>query len=110
MWNGKKRKRLEELREPGRQLDATEQDELAALVRELEDSEAAYLKPAAARLRRENEIVAKQNLELADLNRRRESLVRKIENTLAEALAEEHAIETQLAAVSVERPDSNLDE
>lgn len=41
-----------------------EQTELAALVKELEDVEAAYLKPATERLRRENDSAQKRNLEV----------------------------------------------
>jgi hypothetical protein len=84
MWDDQKRKRFNELREPGRQLNAAEQAEVAALVKEIEDAEAAYLKPATERLRQENARLAKRNLELAELVKRKETLVERLENILAE--------------------------
>ena len=110
MWDSLKRLRFEELRDPSRPLDAVEQIELAAMVRELEDAEAVRLKPAAARLRGDNDLLANRNLALAEKNRRRASLVKRLENVLAEALAEELAIETELAAVGVACLESNSDE
>jgi hypothetical protein len=104
MWDNQKRTRFEELREPGRQLNAVEQTELAALVKELEDVEAAYLKPATERLRRENDCAQKRNLELAALLKRKEALVERLENVLAEAEAEERAIATELAAIGAGSP------
>jgi hypothetical protein len=101
MWDDEKRKRFEELREPGRQMDAAEQVELAALVKELEDAEAAYLRPATERLRLENDRRAQRNLELAELIKRKEALVERLESVLAEAQAEERAIENELASVAV---------
>ena len=85
MWDNQKRTRFEELREPGRQLNAVEQTELAALVKELENVEAAYLKPATERLRRENDGIAKRNLELSEPAKRKEALVQRLENVLVEA-------------------------
>jgi len=104
MWDNQKRTRFEELREPGRQSNIEEQTELAALVKELEDEEAAYLKPATERLRRENDCAQKRNLELAELFKRKEALVERLENVLAEAQAEERDIATKLAAVGANSP------
>ena len=108
MWDDQKRRRFEDLREPGRQLNAAEQADLAALVKELEDAEAAYLKPATERLRRENDLLAKRNLDLAELNKRKQALVERLENVLGEAQAEERAIETELAAVVAGGQESNV--
>jgi vacuolar-type H+-ATPase subunit I/STV1 len=110
MWDDQKRKRFNEHREPGRQLDAAEQAEVAALVKEVEDMEAVYLKPATERLRRENERRAKRNREMAELIQRKEALVGRLENILAEAQAEERAIETELAPVAASGQDSNSDD
>ena len=110
MWDNQTRRRFEELREPGRQLTAGEQAELAVLVNELEDAEAAYLKPATERLRRENDCVAKRNLELAQLSKRKEALVERLEHVLAEAQAEELAIETELASVVAGSQESHVDD
>ena len=98
MWDDEKRKRFNALRKPGRRLDAADQAELAALVKELEEMEAAYLKPATQRLRHENDRLEKRNRELQDLIKRKEALVTRLEAILAEAKAEEHAIESELAS------------
>lgn len=67
MWDDQKRQRFNELREPGRQLNAAEKTEVAALVKELEDMEAAYLKPANERLRNERLTIEKRNTRLAEV-------------------------------------------
>lgn len=108
VWDEQKRRRFEELREPGRQLNAAEQADLAALVKELEDAEEAYLKPATERLRRENDLLQQRNLDLAELIKRKEALVARLENVLGEAQAEERAIETELAAVAAGSNESNV--
>jgi hypothetical protein len=110
MWDNQKRTRFEELREPSRQLNAVEQTELAALVKELEEVEAGYLKPATERLRRENDSIAKRNLELAELIKRKGALVERLESILAEAQAEERAIEAELAAVGAGTQETKVDD
>jgi hypothetical protein len=109
MWDNQKRARFDELREAGRQMNAVEQTELAALERELENLEVAYLRPATERLRRENDSIEKRNLELAELTKRKEALVQRLESVLAEAQAEERAIETELASVVAGSQASHLD-
>jgi D-serine dehydratase len=110
MWDDQKRQRFQELREPNRQLNAMEQAELAALVQELEDMEAAYLKPANERLRQETARLEERNRHLESLIKRRKVLAQRLQNTLQEALAEECAIESELASVIAERQDSDLDD
>jgi len=110
MWDNQKRTRFEELRKPGRQLNAAEQTELAAMVKELEAEEAAYLKPATERLRRENDCNQKRQLELAELVKRKQALVERLENVLAEAQAEERALETELATVVAGTQESKADD
>ncbi len=110
MWDNQTRTRFEALREPGRQLTPVEQAELAVLVKELENAEAAYLKPATERLRRENDCVEKRHLELAQLRKRKEALVERLEHVLAEAQAEERAIETELASVLAGSQEAHADD
>jgi hypothetical protein len=99
MWDNQKRQRLQELRQPDRQLNAAEQTELATLVQELEAAEAAYLKTATERLRQENERTEKQNRDLERLIQRKEALAQRLNNVLAEARVERRAIENELASV-----------
>jgi len=106
MWNDQKRQRFRELRLGG-QLNEFEQVELAALVKELEDEEAAYLKPSAERLRRENELTERQNTELDKLIKRKEALVQRLKNVLAETRAEQRAIANELANVLAAAPNSD---
>lgn len=99
MWNDQKRMRFEELREPGRQLDATEKAELAGLVKDLEDAEAVYLKPCNERMRQENEGSEMNNDQLDKLVQRKEALAQRLTKVLAESQAERRAIESELATV-----------
>lgn len=84
MWDDQKRERFNALREPERRLSATEQAELTALVKELEEMEDAYLKPATERLRRENALTQKQNAELDRLIERKDALVKRLRQVLAD--------------------------
>jgi hypothetical protein len=104
MWDKQKRQRFQELRQPGRYLEAGEQAELATLIQELEAEEAAYLKPATERLRQENDRQEKRHRILQDLIQRRELLVQRLKNTLTEAQAEERAIENELASALAGSP------
>jgi len=108
MWDNHKRKHFEELCELGRELNAAEQAELTAMVKELEDAEGAYLKPATEQLRRDNDRLAKRNRELAKPVKRNEARVQRLETVLAEAQAEERAIETELASVVAGSQESNV--
>jgi hypothetical protein len=104
MWEERKRERLQQLRERQSALNEAERDELAGLLKELEDAEAAYLGPATDHLRAEREIVEKQNRTLELLVRRRENLLHRLGDFLAEAKAERRAIERELDAVLAEAP------
>ena len=106
MSEEQKRSRFQELR--GRQQQSTlteaEQAELAILVQELEAAEASYLTPATQRLRQEREALETQNRTLEALALRREALVRRLRDFLAEAQAERRAIDRELAAVLAATP------
>jgi vacuolar-type H+-ATPase subunit D/Vma8 len=73
--------------------------ELAFLTQELEAVEAACLTPATERLRQEREILETQNRNLEVLALRKEALVRRLSDFLAEAQTERRAIDGELAAV-----------
>jgi hypothetical protein len=106
MWDDKKRQRFEELRTPGRDLSNVEESELAAMVSELENMEAAYLKAANERLRRENELAERRHAQLQNLVERKEALAQRLAGVVVEAQAERRAIECELATVLSEDRDS----
>lgn len=101
MWSEQKRLRFQELRkgqETGA-LTCDEETELSMLTCELDAAEECYLAAAVQRLRLEREAVDSQTHTLAELAARKESLVRRLRDFLAEAKAERQAIEGELAAV-----------
>lgn len=101
MWEEQKSHRFQQLRQRQQEsgLNEAEQDELALLVKELEAAEAAYLAPATQQLRQERETLDDQNRGLENLIRRKEALVRRLHDFLAETQAERRAIERELTAV-----------
>jgi hypothetical protein len=99
MWDDKKRRRFEELRTPDRSLNEAEKGELAALVKELEESEATYLGPVNNRLAKENERAEAKRDELAKLAERKAALAQRLQTVLSEVRMERQAIEQALAAV-----------
>jgi hypothetical protein len=104
MWDEQKRQRFQQLRQREGQRTATEQEELALLVEELEAAESAYLNEATQRLRQERQTTERQNRALQELVGRRQALVQRLTSVLAEARAERHAIESELASVLVGNP------
>lgn len=111
VWEEQKRQRFEQLRQ--RELESAltddERAELACFVQELQSAEATYLAPATQRLRQERETVDSQNRTLEILTRRKDALVRRLHDFLAEAKAERQAIEGELAAVLAGSRDSETD-
>jgi hypothetical protein len=101
MSEQQKASRFQELRERHEQgnLNVADQAELANLTRQLEAGEAAYLRPAAERLRKEREAVETQNRALEVLVQRQEALAQRLHAILAEAQTERRAIKSELAAV-----------
>jgi hypothetical protein len=85
MWSEEKRRRFQELRrdELERELTPEEEGELSALIRELEEAEAAYLRPANERLRRERERIEAQNRTLQETIKRKQALIAQIEHDIA---------------------------
>jgi hypothetical protein len=101
MWDDQKRARFQQLRQRQREgmLQVTDQAELAALERELQAAETSYLTPATERLRQDRVSLETQNRTLENLTLRKDALVRRLRDFLAEALAERNAIDRQLAEV-----------
>lgn len=98
MWDEQRSARFQDLRSR-ETLSEAEQIELAALTRDLQAQEAAYLKPATERLGRERDALEVKNRSLAELVHRREALVRRLHEFLTEAETERRAIDRELAAV-----------
>ena len=101
MWDAGKRTRFGYLREKEENgsLDAAEQTELASMVQELESAESTQLGPAIERLEADCTLVETQNTALQDLIQRKRSLIRKLEQTVAEASVEEDAIQKELGRI-----------
>ena len=101
MWKEQTANRFQQLRQrQGKSaLTEAEQAELALLMQELEAAEAGYLTPATERLRQERETLETQNRTLEVLALRKEALVRRLRDFLAEAQTERRAINGELAAV-----------
>ena len=104
MWDEQKHSRFQELRQRQQEAVLTEAEaaELDLLVQELEGQEAAYLTPATERLRRERQALETQNRALEILARRKEGLLHRLRDFLAEAQDERRKIEKALAAVLTE--------
>lgn len=101
MLNEQKRSRLEALRQRASEqaLTAREQTELAVLIQEIEAAEAAYLRPATAKLRHERERLEAQNHALLALAQRKQDLVEKLRATLVEAATERRKIDAELSHI-----------
>ena len=111
MGEEQKSARFQELRQRQQEnrLVEAEQAELAALIRELEAGEAAYLTPATERLRREREAREAQNHALEKLILRKVGLLRRLRTFLDEARAERRAIASELATVLAGGPGSETE-
>jgi len=83
MWNEVKRQRFYVLRERATQgaLTTEETTELKRLYHELEEMEAAYLRPAMGRKRQEAEKLRAINTSLRDVVRRREEHLARMQAT-----------------------------
>src|ERR1700737_3541824 len=98
-WDESTRERFRELRqrEDKGTLTPEEQAELSRLIQQIEDAEAAYLRPATERLRREREAIETQNRALQALLTREEAFVARLETVLATLKAEREAINEEFA-------------
>jgi hypothetical protein len=105
-WDDTRRERFRELRrrEDKGALTPEEQTELSRLIQEIEDAEAAYLRPATECLRREREAIEAQNSALQALLDREEALVAHLETVVASLQAERKAINEELVRVTDQRP------
>jgi hypothetical protein len=94
MRDAAKRARFEWLRQREEEgtLTGAEQAEMVQMIEEIERAEAAYLRPATERLRADRVEVASQNEALQGVLQRKAALVRRLEQTLAEATAERDAL------------------
>jgi chromosome segregation ATPase len=101
MWDAKKRRQFEQLREKegNGTLSAAERARLTAMIEEIEIAEAAYLGPAIQRLEGECAQVEAQNAALQGLIQRKQEMIRRLEQILAETKAEEDAIQEELRRV-----------
>lgn len=101
MWNEEQKQRFQVLRTRERQdeLTASEQGELARMIQELEEEEAAYLRPATQRLEQRNLDMVAQNAALKTLIEREKRLNQYLQRVLKKADNERHAISTELASI-----------
>lgn len=109
MWTDRKRRRYDWLRgrEQADELTAEEAAELAALFRELDDREAAYLAPANAR--REEEIaevaaaierLEAENSQLREYLRERRAFLERVKSVVTQIEAEDQEMRNRYSAVS----------
>ena len=100
MWEEQKHSRFQQLRQGKRDgvLAETEQAELALLEQELEEEDPNLIL-ATEGLRKERVALEAQNRTLESLTLRKEALVRRLREFLAESQAERNAIECQVAEV-----------
>ena len=101
MWNDEQKQRFQALRTRDRQKELTdaEQAELARMIQELEDEEAAYLRPANQRLEQRNTQMAAQNAALKILVEKEEQLNRYLQEVLQKVSSERQALDAELASI-----------
>lgn len=94
MWNDEQKQRFQALRTRERQQELTveEKAELARMIRELEEEEASYLRPANQRLDAKIRQTQEQNRVLKSLARRQQTLIRRMERQLADSQQEQQFI------------------
>ena len=112
MWDHAKRQRYNLLRqrEWEGELTAEEQTELAAMIQEICDLEAAYLQPAteqlqqeSAQLRAELEHMLERKHRLEGLIRRKEALLARVNAFVTEVETEQEALQRAYEAMTAER-------
>lgn len=107
MWNEEQSRRFQELRAGDRATTLTEaeQNELARMIRELEEEEAIYLRPATKRLEQKTRQTQIQNRILKTLVRRQQNLVNRMKRLLEESEKEQQAIDAELQKVLQGNPE-----
>jgi D-serine dehydratase len=101
MWSDEQKQRFQHLgtRDREQKLTEGEKTELAGMIKELEEEEAAYLRPATERLKQQNTQRAKQNEALKTLVEREKRLNRYLRKVLRKVDSERNAIATELATI-----------
>ncbi|MDA1141741.1 MAG: hypothetical protein O3B01_24520 [Planctomycetota bacterium] len=102
MLDKTKRQRFQYLREREEKecLAEDERKDLAGLIEEIEQAEAAYLEPAIGRMRKENEKAESRLRALEDLARRKEELLKRMKALQAERSAIQEETERLLGQKS----------
>ena len=105
MWNDEQKQRFQALRTRDRQKELTipEQAELARMIQELEEEEAAYLRPANQRLDEKIRRTQEQNRILKSLVRRQQTLIRRMERLLADSQQEQQSINKEVQRILMEQ-------
>ncbi len=101
MWDEHRQARFQALRqrEVDGALTAAEQAELRQMIQEIERHEAAYLRPATARLRVERERLEAQNRALQAVVQRKEAFALRLRAVLADLETERQALDAELARI-----------
>ena len=101
MWNDEQKQRFQELRNRERQQELTtlEKTELARMIQELEEEEAAYLRPATRRFEQRNIQMAAQNAALKTLVEKEKRLNRYLQKVLKKVDSERQAISAELTSI-----------
>ncbi|HLJ57702.1 MAG TPA: hypothetical protein VKT77_21885 [Chthonomonadaceae bacterium] len=101
MWTVEQKQRFQTLRTREREQNLTEPEEaeLARMIQELEEEEAAYLRPATQRLEQRNRERAAQNAALKALVEREKRLKRYLQRVLTKVENERRAIAAELETI-----------
>jgi hypothetical protein len=101
MWNDEQKQRFQALRtrERKNELTGAEQAELARMIDELEEEEAAYLRPATQRLEQRNLQIAAQNTALKTLVEKEKRRNRYLQRVLKKVDSERQAFSAELASI-----------
>jgi len=89
--------RFDQIRDRLRQgpLSESEQAELDGIVRQIEEAEAVYLRPANERMRAETKQLEEQNRVLLDIVRRKKRLANNLERYLESVRAKQDALNVE---------------
>src|SRR2546423_5716096 len=101
MWDEERHARFQALRTANRQGSLSEADraELAGLIRELEDEEAAYLRPASQRLEEEARQLEAHTAPLREILKREKRLAARLERELSAAQKEQDSLRDEKAQI-----------
>ena len=109
MWNKRKRKRFQILCQS--ELEGTLTDaegaELSQMIAEIEETEAASLRPAIERMQDEREEIEAQNRALKTLVQRKEAFLTRLHVVLDELEVEQQAINEEFVRIIGKSPTAN---